>query len=115
MKEKFGVIRANLRGISKDTEPWIEQHEPVRQWMKAIQENRTSWRYAYALKNPMQGLSKSPEQLLADLEANPKENSITVKAYIGSLKSRAAARSQLSALRSFCGFHEAELKLNGLK
>ena len=66
-------------------------------------------------QNPMRGLGKSPEQLLADLEANPKENSITVKAYIGSLKSRAAARSQLSALRSFCGFHEAELKLNGLK
>jgi hypothetical protein len=58
-EKKFGVVRANLRGISKDTEPWVEQHEPVRQWMKVIQENRTSW--PYALKNPMQVLGNSPE------------------------------------------------------
>jgi hypothetical protein len=63
----------------------------------------------------MKGLDKAPEQLLAELEANPKQNSITIKGYIGSLKSRRAARSQLSALRSFYGFHETESRLNGLK
>jgi hypothetical protein len=112
---KVTVTEPNRRGISVDTIPWVEAHEPVKQWMKAIQENRTSWRYAYALKGLMRGISKEPKQLLTDLETNPKENSIIIKSYIGSLKSRAAARSQLSALRSFCGFHEVELKLNGLK
>jgi hypothetical protein len=63
----------------------------------------------------MQGLEKSPQQLLDDLEANPKQNRMRIKAYIGSLKSRAAARSQLSALRSFCAFHESDLRLNGAK
>lgn len=115
MREKVSVTDPRRRGISKDTIPWTEDHAPVRQWMQSIQENRTSWRYCYALKNLMKGLDKSPEQLLTDLGANSKETSITIKAYVGSLKSRAAARSQLSALRSFCNFHDADLRVNGFK
>jgi hypothetical protein len=111
VREKVSVTDPRRRGISKDTIPWVEEHGPVKQWMKEIEQNRVPWRYASALKNLMQGLDKSPEQLLADLEANAKQNSITIKAHIGSLKSRAAVRSQLSALHSFLAFRRSYPRL----
>jgi integrase len=112
---KIAVAEPARLRISKATFPWIEEHEPASIWFKAISQNRTSNRYAYNLMLFMQGMDTTPEQFLANAESNPKALSITVKSYIGSLKSRAAARSQFAALRSFIAFHEAPIPLNGLK
>ena len=112
---KIAVAEPARLRISKATFPWIEEHEPASIWFKAISQNRTSNRYAYNLMLFMQGMDTTPEQFLANAESNPKALSIAVKSYIGSLKSRAAARSQFAALRSFIAFHEAPIPLNGLK
>jgi hypothetical protein len=61
LREKVTVTEANRRAISIDTIPWVEEHEPVKQWMKAIQENRTSWPYAHALKNVVRSVVVSSQ------------------------------------------------------
>jgi len=116
---KVTVTEPNRRGISKDTIPWIEEHPSVKLWMSVIKANKIRFRYAYGLKCLLKGIGKSPEQLLVDIKADKKADSnvtsLSVKAYIGDLASRGSARFQVSALRSFCTTHEAELRLNGLK
>jgi integrase len=115
MPQKIAVAQPARLRISKATFPWIEQHQTAALWFKAISANRTANRYAYHLMLFMGGMNTTPEKLLANAEENPKAASIAIKSYVGSLTSRAAARSQFAALRSFIAFHEAPIPLNGLK
>jgi integrase len=112
---KIAVAEPARLRISKATFPWIAEHGPASIWFKAISQNRTSNRYAYNLMLFMRGMNTTPQQFLDSADKNPKAVSIAIKSYIGSLTSRAAARSQFAALRSFISFHEAPIPLNGLK
>ena len=115
MPEKETLGGSDRLRISKATFPWIDEHEPVQQWILGIASSKTRYRYAYHLMVLLKSIDKTPEAFLSDIEANPKPISIAVKGQIGSLSSRANARFQLCALKSFIAFHEVELKLNGLK
>lgn len=100
--------------VSRETAAFI-QDPVVQQWTKAIPNERTRLWYAYNLMRFLKGVGRTPQQFLDEIEKNPKQVSIYAKSHLGSLKSRASARVQMNALKSFTSFNEAPLSLNGLK
>ena len=105
----------NTIGVSKATLTFIQQSPTVQKWLSSIPIERTRRWYAYNLMRFLTGIHETPEHLLTEIETTPKQASITTKAYLGGLKSRAVARVMLSAVKSFTAFYETPISLNGLK
>lgn len=84
-------------------------------WLGSIPKERTQQWYAYNLLRFLKGVGSTPEQFLADIESNPKPVSVKTKTYLGSLQSKASARVEMTAIKSFAAFNEAPLPLNGFK
>jgi len=98
---------------SKATTSFAE-HPKVKPWMMSLQSERTKEWYPYMLMRFLDGIKRTPDMFLVELDKNPKPTSIEVKSYLGSIESKGTARAMLSAVKSFTDFHEAGLKLNGL-
>lgn len=102
-------------GISKATLAFIQQSPTVQKWISGIPTERTRNWYAYNLMRFLDGIHETPDHFLTEIEKNPKQTSITTKAFLGGMKSRAVARVMLSAVKSFTAFYETPISLNGLK
>jgi len=102
-------------GVSKATLAFIQQWPMVQKWTSSIPTERTRNWYAYNLMRFLDGIHETPDHFLSEIEKNPKQTSITTKAFLGGMKSRAVARVMLSAVKSFTAFYETPISLNGLK
>lgn len=100
--------------VSKETLGFMEQ-PIITGWLSSLPKERTQQWYAYNFLRFLKGIASTPERFLADIESNPKPVSVKTKTYLGSLKSKASARVQMTAVKSFGAFHEAPLPLNGFK
>jgi hypothetical protein len=99
---------------SKITAPFMERPK-IKQWISSIQSPTTAEGYSYHLMRFLEAIAQDPDAFLQNIEKNPKEMSITTKAYLGSVQSKTVARFQLCAIKSFLRFYEMELPLNGLR
>jgi integrase len=100
--------------VSKETLGFAEQ-PIISGWLSSLPKERTRRWYAYNFLRFLKGIGSTPGELLADIERTPKPVSVKTKTYLASLKSKASARVQMTAVKSFAAFHEAPLPLNGFK
>ncbi len=108
-------LRERTMPVSKDTLVFL-QDTVVSKWADSLQSERGRLSYAYHLKRFLSGIKKTPSEFLADIEKTPKQMSIDTKSFLlGSVKSKGTARIMMNSVKSFIGFYEAELPLNGLK
>ena len=91
------------------------EHPKIQPWLTTVQRNRTRQTYAYELLRLLEAIKKTPEQLLSDLEGNPKQASIEIKTHLGGMPSKVVASVRQAAVRSFAAFYECDLRMNGLK
>lgn len=90
-------------------------HPKVQPWLNTIQSDRTKQSYAYEFLRLLETINKTPDQLLSDLEANPKQTSIDIKSHLGGMPSKVVASLRQAAVKSFAAFYECDLRMNGLK